>query len=198
MDNDAIHKFAYRHLEMVADLLRLAVPALAAELDLAAAKEVSPAQLGRTPTGIEQRLRTEWARFSGTGNDAMRRILHTWAHALVADIDEDGTVLTLPSFEELAGRKEEEMTTIAQADLREWRRNHGERHAARAARQERKRAAAMMLRQAAIKFGAPTADRLTAILGTAPTAERMDQVGVAIMECGSGAELLARCSGAGE
>ena len=349
MDNDAIHKFAYRHREMAADLLRLAVPELAAELDLAAAKEVSPAhvghragaleqrygdmiwrvpfktgalkdgtrpyllvllefqstvnrnmhkrmrnyglmlrerlvadgtaeregglpwllplvlyngserwtvaghgaelvaapsatawrtlalyqpedyvlfslerlkaaggrslpqlplanraaatmrlQLGRTPTGIEQRLRTEWARFSGTGNDAMRRILHTWAHALVADIDEDGTVLTLPSFEELAGRKEEEMTTIAQADLREWRRNHGERHAARAARQERKRAAAMMLRQAAIKFGAPTADRLTAILGTAPTAERMDQVGVAIMECGSGAELLARCSGAGE
>ena len=86
------------------------------------------------------------------------------------------------------------MTTIAQADLREWRRNHGERHAARAARQERKRTAAMMLRQAAIKFGAQTADRLAAILGANPTAERLDRVGVAIMECDGGAELLARCS----
>ena len=349
MDNDAIHKFAYRHLELVADLLRLAVPALAAELDLAAAKEVSAAhvghragaleqrygdmiwrvpfktgalkdgtrpyllvllefqstvnrnmhkrmrnyglmlrerlvadgtveregglpwllplvlyngaerwtatghgaelvaapsatawrtlalyqpedyvlfllerlkaaggrslrqlplanraaatmrlQLGRTPTDIEQRLRTEWARFSGTGNDAMRRILHTWAQTLVADIvEEDGTVPALPSFEELSGQ-EKEMTTITQAGFREWRRSHGERHEARGVRkgieQERRRNVAMVRRLAAIKFGAQTADRLAAILGTNPTAERMDQVGVAIMECDSGAELLARCS----
>ena len=55
MDNDAIHKFAYRHLEMVADLLRLAVPALAAELDLGAAKEVSPAHVGHRAGALEQR-----------------------------------------------------------------------------------------------------------------------------------------------
>ena len=55
MDNDAIHKFAYRHREMVADLLRLAVPALAAELDLAAAKEVSPAHVGHRAGALEQR-----------------------------------------------------------------------------------------------------------------------------------------------
>ena len=41
----------------------------------------------------------------------------------------------------------------------------------------------MMRRHATIKFGAQTADRLAAILGADPTAERMDQVGVAIMEC---------------
>ena len=362
MDNDAIHKFAYRHREMAADLLRLAVPALAAELDLAAAKEVSAAhvghragaleqrygdmiwrvpfktgrlkdgsrpyllvalefqssvdrnmprrmrnyglmlrerlvadgtaeregglpwllplvlyngserwtvaghgaelvaapsttawrtlalyqpedyvlfslerllaaggrslpqlplanraaatmrlQLGRTPTDIEQRLRGEWARFSGTSNDAMRRILHAWAQALAADMaEEDGTVPTLPSFEELAGRKEEEMTTITQAGFREWRKSHGERHEARGVRkgieqgiergigQERRRNVAMLRRLAAIKFGAQTADSLATILGTGPTAERMDRVGVAIMECDSGAELLARCSEAGQ
>ena len=55
MDNDAIHKFAYRHLEMAADLLRLAVPALAAELDLAAAKEVSAAHVGHRAGALEQR-----------------------------------------------------------------------------------------------------------------------------------------------
>ena len=56
----------------------------------------------------------------------------------------------------------------------------------------------MVRRLAAIKFGAQTADRLSAILGANPTAERLDRVGVAIMECDSGAELLARCSEAGE
>ena len=349
MDNDAIHKFAYRHLEMVADLLRLAVPALAAELDLAAAKEVSPAhvghragaleqrygdmiwrvpfktgalkdgtrpyllvllefqstvnrnmhkrmrnyglmlrerlvadgtaeregglpwllplvlyngserwtatghgaelvaapsatarrtlalyqpedyflfslerllaaggrslpqlplanraaatmrlQLGRTPRGFERRLRAEWARFPGASNDATRRILHTWAQTLAADmVDADGTALTLPSFEELAGLKEKEMTTIAQADFREWQRKHTARGVKQGIEQERRRNVAMMRRHAAIKFGAQTADRLAAVLGADPTAERMDQVGVAIMECDSGAELLARCSEAG-
>ena len=55
----------------------------------------------------------------------------------------------------------------------------------------------MMLRLTAIKFGAQAADSLAAILGTHPTAERMERVGVAIMECDNCAELLARCSEAG-
>ena len=152
-------------------------------------------QLGRTPRAIEQRLRTEWARFPGDGNAATRQILHAWAQALVADTaEEDGTVPTLPSFEELAGQKEEEMTTITQARFREWRKSHGELHEARGVRKERRRNVAMMRGQASIKFGAQTADRLAAILGANPTAERLDRVGVAIMECDSGAELLARCS----
>ena len=83
------------------------------------------------------------------------------------------------------------MTTIAQADFREWHRNYRERHEARGVRQERRRTVAMMQRLAAIKFDTQTADRLAAILGTDPTAERMEGVGMAIMECDSGAELLA-------
>ena len=159
-------------------------------------------QLGRTPKGFEQRLRTEWARFPGASNDVTRRVLHTWAQALAADMaGEDGTVPTLPSFEQLEGQKEEEMTTIAQADLREWHRNYRERHEAKGVRkgiaQERRRNVAVVLRQVAIKFGARTADRLATILGPDPTAERMEGVCVAIMECDSGAELLARCSEAG-
>ena len=90
------------------------------------------------------------------------------------------------------------MTTIAQANLRKWQRNYTARHEARGVRkgiaQERRRNVAMVLRQVAIKFGAQTTDRLAAILGPDPTAERMEGVCVAIMECGSGAELLARCS----
>ena len=44
----------------------------------------------------------------------------------------------------------------------------------------------MMRRQAAIKFGARTADSLAMILGADPAAGRMDQVGVAIMAYDSG------------
>ena len=102
------------------------------------------------------------------------------------------------------------MTTITQARFQEWRKSHGERHEARGVRkgieqgvkrgieqgieQERRRNVAMMRGQAAVKFGAQTADSLAAILGANPTAERLDRVGVAIMECDSGVELLARCS----
>ena len=93
------------------------------------------------------------------------------------------------------------MTTITQAGFREWQRDHRERHTARGVEQgieqERRRNVAMIRGQAAIKFGAQTADDLVTILGADPTAERLDRVGVAIMECDSGAELLARCSEAG-
>ena len=40
MDNDRVHKFAYRHRQMVADLLWLAAPAVAPVLDFAAAEEL--------------------------------------------------------------------------------------------------------------------------------------------------------------
>ena len=40
MDNDGVHKFAYRHRQMVADLLWLAAPAVARALDFAAAEEL--------------------------------------------------------------------------------------------------------------------------------------------------------------
>lgn len=50
MDNDAIHKFAYRLREFFADLLRFAVP----ELDLDAAEEVSATHVGPRADGVEQ------------------------------------------------------------------------------------------------------------------------------------------------
>ena len=55
MDNDGIHKFAYQHVAVFADLLRLAAPALAAELDFTRAERL-PAS-GVAPAGgrFEQR-----------------------------------------------------------------------------------------------------------------------------------------------
>ena len=56
MDNDGIHKFAYRHRELFADLLRLAAPALAAELDFARAEELPTAYAEPGRDGIAQRF----------------------------------------------------------------------------------------------------------------------------------------------
>ena len=188
-------------------------------------------QLGRSPSDLERRLRTERARFPGAGNENTRRVLHVWAEALAADMADMAAdaarMPALPSFRELEGLTEEtDMTTIAQARFGKWYRDYRAANVARGVKQglrqgieqgieqgveqgikqgveqgveqgierERRRNVDMMRRLAAVKFDAHTADRFAAILGDHPTAERMEQAGVAIMECNDGDELLARCS----
>ena len=97
------------------------------------------------------------------------------------------------------------MTTISQERLGKWFQDYRAVNVARGVKQglrqgikqgverERRRNVDMMRRLAAIKFDAHTADRFAAILSDDPTAERMEQAGVAIMECNDGDELLARC-----
>ena len=60
--------------------------------------------------------------------------------------------------------------------------------------QERARGLARLRRQAAIKFGAETAERLADLLGAAIAAEQMERVGDWIVECDRGEDLLARVS----
>ena len=64
--------------------------------------------------------------------------------------------------------------------------------------QERARGLARLRRQAAIKFGARTAERLSALLGTVAAGERMERLGDRvsdwIVECEQGEDLLSRLS----
>ena len=64
--------------------------------------------------------------------------------------------------------------------------------------QERARGFARLRRQVATKFGAQTAERLSALLGTGIATERMDRVGDRvsdwIVECERGEDLLTRVS----
>jgi len=60
--------------------------------------------------------------------------------------------------------------------------------------QERARGLARLRRQAAIKFGAQTAERLADLLGAAIAAEQMERVGDWIVECDRGEDLLAHVS----
>ncbi len=55
MDNDGMHKFAYRHREFFADLVRLAAPALAAELDFARAELLPTSSVAAAGERFEQR-----------------------------------------------------------------------------------------------------------------------------------------------
>ena len=180
-------------------------------------------QAERTLSGLLERFRREWTRFAGEANAPMRRVLHAWAGALLADMG--GAESALPALAELEGLKGgTDMTTVSQARLGKWfagvraelvaegveqerargmaRLEQGieEERTRGMARlqQERTRGFARLRRQVAIKFGEQTAERLSTLLGAGIAAERMerlsDRVSDWIVECEHGEDLLARVS----
>ena len=104
---------------------------------------------------------------------------------------EDGTgaEAAFPSFEELE-QEEREMPTILQARWADLRAE--ERESGLAQGRELGRADERVRRQATLKFGPGTADRLAGHLAGLTTREDLDRVGDWIIECESGDELLSR------
>ena len=165
-------------------------------------------QAERMPAELLARFRLEWARFAGDANAGTRRVLHAWTGALLADMDSAES--KLPALADLEGLEGgTNMATVSQALYAEWRAQHVaegikqgvergiEQGMARGIEQERARGLARLRRQAAIKFGAGTAERLSAVLAAAgPRAmERVgDRVSDWIVECERGEELLSRVS----
>ena len=144
-------------------------------------------QSAATPDEIGPRLLAEARRFPEPARQAFRRALHAWARKLW--IDKMGAEAAFPSFEELE-QEEQEMATALQmrwarydADVRAEERELG---------RELGRADERIRRQAALKFGTGTADRLAERLAGLTTVEDLDRVGDWIIECESGDELLAR------
>ena len=171
-------------------------------------------QAERMPAELLAQFRQEWTRFAGDADAGMRRVLHAWTAALLADMG--GAASALPPLAELEGLQGgTDMATVSEALFEEWfagvRAEHlaegikqgmergiergMERGMERGIEQERARGLARLRRQAAIKFGARTAERLAALLGAA---ERMDRVGDRvsdwIVECEHGEDLLSRVS----
>lgn len=182
-------------------------------------------QAARTPTELLARMQQEWVRFAGPAEAATRRILHAWAGALLADLA--GTRAALPALAELEGLEGgKEMTTVSQALLGKWYAEFRAVHVAegmeqgvargieqgvqrgieqgvtrgieQGTEQARTRGLARLRRQAAIKFGAQTAERLHDLLGTALPADRLerleDRTSEWLMACEHGEDLLARVS----
>ena len=92
------------------------------------------------------------------------------------------------------------MATVSEARLGKWFEEVRAEHMAAGMEQgiqqervrERARALARLRRQAAIKFGAQTAEQLAQLLGMAITTEQVERLADWIVECDRGAELLAR------
>ena len=143
------------------------------------------------------RLLAEARRLPRPAWQAFRQALHAWAKKLW--IDKMGAEAAFPSFEELE-QEEQEMATALQmrwaqydADLRAEERELGvvqgqELGLAQGREFERIR----LRRQATLKFGPSTADRLADRLANLTTTEDLDRVGDWIIECESGDELLSR------
>ncbi len=93
------------------------------------------------------------------------------------------------------------MATVSQALYAEWlagvRAEHLAEGIEQGTEQERTRGLARLRRQVAIKFGAATAERLTAVLaaaGAQSPAHLVDRVSDWVVECERGEDLLSRVS----
>ena len=156
------------------------------------------------PRDLRRRLLTEARRFPGAENEAFRQALHAWARALW--VHRMGAEDAFPSFDEL--EQEQGMTTIFEA---RWDQEVANARAEGATQgrklgrelgleqgrelglaQGRAEERARLRRQAALKFGLDTAERLSDRLAGLTAREDLDQVGDWIVECESGDELLLR------
>ena len=162
-------------------------------------------RLQRAETGgLGRQLREEARRFPGGANRAFRRALHAWARALWTD-KTNGTP-GFPTFEEFERTGEEAMPTIAELNWDRWEaglraegKEQGIRQGIRQGVQQGIRQGQMMERarlgrQASLRFGARTGERLLPLMEELASGEALDQVGDWIIECGSGEELLSRVS----
>ena len=196
---------AYRLLAATGALTSGAMPAEDWPLDNRVSATVR-LQASGTPQELLPRLREEAARFPGAANEAFRQALHAWARALWEHGTGDSS--GFPTFEELERKEETAMPTVAEAAWDRWEakvRAEGfeqgiaqgvergiDQGVERGVRQGR---AELLRRQASLKFGDGTAQRLAGLLDSLTAQDDLDKVGDWILECSDGDELLSRVSG---
>ena len=146
-------------------------------------------QAAGTPQELLPRLLEEAARFPGPANKPFRQALHSWARALWEHKTGGGG---FPVFEELEQTKGAVMATVAEAAWDRW---EAKVRAEGVERGVRRGGLRLISRQAALKFGAGTAECLAGLLEGLTEQEDLDKVGGWILECGSADELLSRVSG---
>ena len=165
-------------------------------------------QASRTPQELLPCFLEAAGRFPGAVNEAFRRALYAWALALWAD--RTGGESGFPEFAELERKGVATMPTLLQANWDRWEagvraesREEGikqgieqgiERGVRRGVAQGLLAGRARLNRQAALKFGAATGERMEGLLEDLNAREDLDQVGDWIIQCGGGDELLSRVS----
>ena len=150
-------------------------------------------RLQRAETGgLGRQLREEARRFPGGANRAFRRALHAWARALWTDKTKGAP--GFPAFEEFEQTGAEAMPTIAELNWDRWEAGLRAEGKEQGMQQGRVEGCARLGRQASLRFGAWTGERLLRLMEELAGGEALDQVGDWIIECGSGEELLSRVS----
>ena len=128
--------------------------------------------------GLLRGLQEVFGRFRGPGDRGFSEALYEWAR--LSPLTRHGGML--PPLRELEGG---DMATLHEARAKEWEARWFEQGQAEGRR-------ALMRRQAARKFDAETAERLSEVLDGLANAERLAEVGEWIIECETGDELLDR------
>ena len=140
-------------------------------------------------------LRGLGALLAGPRHASLRRAFAEWMRQVVelsrlasAEPGLSGVLRWLEEAGEL-----EEMGTLLAERIDEF----AERHLERGREQGLEAERALLVRQAARKFGAETAERLAALLGGIDDPERLAGIGEAVIDCADGEALLERAAAAG-
>ncbi len=171
--------------DVIADLVRIALPALAAELDL---DRIEP-----LPTELAEQLRREWRLFATPGYRPFREGMHAWVEEALLGAAESGA--ELPSFDEMEGTKEAEMTYLFKDKIdafREEARAEGREEGIQVARREQRD---LLVAMAARRFGTPAGRRLADALEGRPSADVLSETGDLILACETAAEFVDRLPG---
>ena len=156
-----------------------------------------------TPADLMSRLREEFARFPGAGEEReLRAALYAWAGEIWRRLTGDEQKLPpLEAFEASQGEKEN-MPSFMETRIRQWRaeiaqqiaegRAQGHAQGIELSRNEER---GWLCRWAALKFGAETGERLAASLEQFRDPETLARVGDWIIECDTSAELFDRVRG---
>ncbi len=136
----------------------------------------------------EPNLRKLSRLLQGPGDESLRRVFVEWARELLERSSltsaESGLAGELRRLGETGGL--DEMATIFAENVEAFAKQHFAQGLEKGLEQER----ALLVRQAGRKFGAATANRLAVLLGGVDDPVRLDEIGVAIVDCADADSLL--------
>lgn len=148
----------------------------------------------RTVPALAEQLRSEWRLFATPGYRRFREGMHAWVEEALLGAAESGA--ELPSFEEMEGTKEAEMTYLFKDKIDAFReearaegREEGREEGIQVARREQRD---LLVAMAVRRFGTPAGRRLADALDGRPSAGVLSETGELILACETAAEFVDR------
>ena len=158
---------------------------------LAAARLV----LSRTPPALMEQLQLERRRFAGPGERAFRQGMHAWVEEAVLGAADSG--VALPSFEELEGAKEVEVTYLFKEKVDRFIAENRAAGLAAGRKEGREEGTVTGQRDVLVslaerRFGSAAGQRLADALDGRPSAALLTEAGDLILGCETPEEFVSR------